>query len=53
MVAIKDIKKTELMWPYNIGCEHITFINVVHYMEPATVKTTTSTYDSSRLRTDQ
>ena len=33
MVAIKDIKKTELMWPYNIGCEHITFINVVHYME--------------------
>ena len=33
MVAIKDIKKTELMWPYNIGCEHITFINVVHYMD--------------------
>jgi len=33
MVDIKDIKTTNLAWPYNIGCEHITFINVVHYME--------------------
>jgi len=33
MVDIKDIKTTNLTWPYNIGCEHITFINVVHYME--------------------
>ena len=33
MVAIKDIEKTELFWPYNIGCEHVTFINVVHYMK--------------------
>jgi len=33
MVAIKDIEKTELFWPYNIGCEHVTFINIVHYMK--------------------
>ena len=33
MVAIKDIKTTNLAWPHNIGCEHITFINIVHYME--------------------
>ena len=54
MVAIKDIKTTNLAWPHNIGCEHITFINIVHYMEARYGEDYYfNFYDPSLLREDQ
>ena len=35
MINIKDLKVTELAWPTHLGCEGITFINVVDYLDAA------------------
>ena len=35
MINLKDLKVTELAWPTNLGCEGITFINVVDYLDAA------------------